>query len=380
MFGFGKKKKKEKKDINPEAVNAQEDQPSDPIPSESPITENNDTANEPEQVTIAQTQIEEPLIAEPSKTPPQSEEAEQKGWLKRLKQGLNKSSSKLNDGIKDIFVRKKLDDDTLQDLEDLLITSDMGVQTASYITSKIAKDKFDKEVTTEEIKQDLAKYIARIIEPVAKPIQLTGKKPQVILMCGVNGTGKTTTIGKIANNYKKEGKKVVIAACDTFRAAAVEQLEVWSERSGCPLIKGKEGADPASVAYEAFVKAKEENADILMIDTAGRLQNKKNLMEQLTKIIKVIKKLDEEAPHNSIIVLDATTGQNANSQVKVFGEMVNLNGIIVTKLDGTAKGGVVVSLAKQFALPIHAIGVGESIEDLKPFNAESFANSLVGID
>ncbi|MDG4543047.1 MAG: signal recognition particle-docking protein FtsY [Rickettsiales bacterium] len=319
-------------------------------------------------------------MAEPSKTPPQSEEAEQKGWLKRLKQGLNKSSSKLNDGIKDIFVRKKLDDDTLQDLEDLLITSDMGVQTASYITSKIAKDKFDKEVTTEEIKQDLAKYIARIIEPVAKPIQLTGKKPQVILMCGVNGTGKTTTIGKIANNYKKEGKKVVIAACDTFRAAAVEQLEVWSERSGCPLIKGKEGADPASVAYEAFVKAKEENADILMIDTAGRLQNKKNLMEQLTKIIKVIKKLDEEAPHNSIIVLDATTGQNANSQVKVFGEMVNLNGIIVTKLDGTAKGGVVVSLAKQFALPIHAIGVGESIEDLKPFNAESFANSLVGID
>jgi len=380
MFGFGKKKKKEKKDINPEAVNVQEEQPSDPIPSEPPIAESNDTASEPEQVTIATTEIEEPLIAEPSKTPPQSEEAEQKGWLKRLKQGLNKSSSKLNDGIKDIFVRKKLDDDTLQDLEDLLITSDMGVQTASYITSKIATDKFDKEVTTEEIKQDLAKYIAQIIEPVAKPIQLTGKKPQVILMCGVNGTGKTTTIGKIANNYKKEGKKVVIAACDTFRAAAVEQLEVWSMRSGCPLIKGKEGADPASVAYEAFAKAKEENADVLMIDTAGRLQNKKNLMEQLTKIIKVIKKLDEEAPHNSIIVIDATTGQNANSQVKVFGEMVNLNGIIVTKLDGTAKGGVVVSLAKQFALPIHAIGVGESIEDLKPFNAESFANSLVGID
>jgi len=354
MFGFDKKKETKKQEKQQE---------------QSQVVENNE-------VTRAEQEIE----PQATKSPETKTENDEKGWLKRLKAGLNKSSSKLNDGIKDIFVRKKLDDDTLQDLEDLLITSDMGVETSAHITSQIAKNKFDKEVTSEEIKKDLANSISQIIEPVAVPIKLSDNKPHVILMCGVNGTGKTTTIGKIANNYNLEGKKVVLAACDTFRAAAVEQLEVWSQRSGCPIIKGKEEADPASVAYEAFAKAKEENADVLIIDTAGRLQNKKNLMEQLTKIIKVIKKLDENAPHDSIIVLDATTGQNANSQVKVFGEMVNLSGIIVTKLDGTAKGGVVVSLAKQFALPIHAIGVGESIEDLRPFNAESFANSLVGID
>jgi fused signal recognition particle receptor len=357
MFRFGKKKDKKKKPESPEIK-----------------VENHDSSPDIEPEIIHDNK--EKAKAQ-SVEPP---EGEQKGWLKRLKKGLNKSSSKLNDGIKNIFVRKKLDDETLEELEDLLIISDIGVETSSYITSQIAKNKFDKEVTTEEIRHDLAKYITEIIEPVATPIELSDKKPHVILMCGVNGTGKTTTIGKIANNYKNDGKKVVIAACDTFRAAAVEQLEVWSKRSDCLLIKGKAEADPASVAYEAFEKAKQENADVLLIDTAGRLQNKKNLMEQLTKIIKVIKKLDEDAPHNSIIVLDATTGQNANSQVKVFKEMVNLNGIIVTKLDGTAKGGVVVSLAKQFSLPIHAIGVGESIEDLKPFNAESFANSLVGID
>ena len=425
MFGFGRKKKKEK---NPEVKDKQElkgdslvqqevADTSEPmiVESESSVSTEPTVKNEPAEIindgevgesdlvddsvkvedrsfnetaflsqeTINEGEPEQVIVEEvvaDVEVESSKGEEKQKGWLTRLREGLNKSSSKLNDGIKDIFVRKKLDDETLEDLEDLLITSDMGVQTSAYIASKIAKDKFDKEVSTDEIKSDLAKYIAEIIEPVAKPIEISNKKPHVILMCGVNGTGKTTTIGKIANNYKKDGKKVVIAACDTFRAAAVEQLEVWSKRSDCPLIKGKEGADPASVAYEAFAKAKEEKADVLMIDTAGRLQNKKNLMEQLTKIIKVIKKLDEEAPHNSIIVLDATTGQNANSQVKVFGEMVNLNGIIVTKLDGTAKGGVVVSLAKQFSLPIHAIGVGESIEDLKPFNAESFANSLVGID
>jgi fused signal recognition particle receptor len=309
-----------------------------------------------------------------------SESNDEKSWLQRLKAGLNKSSEKLGGGIKDIFVRKKLDDEMLSDLEDLLITSDMGVQTASAITNKLAKSKFDKEISVDEVKKYLASSIAEIIEPFAVPIKISENKPHVILMCGVNGTGKTTTIGKIANNYTQEGKKVVIAACDTFRAAAVEQLEVWSVRSGCQIIKGKEGADPASVAYEAFEKAKNDGADVLIIDTAGRLQNKKNLMDQLTKIIKVIKKLDEAAPHDSIIVLDATTGQNASSQVKVFGEMINVTGIIVTKLDGTAKGGVVVSLAKQFALPIHAIGVGESIADLRPFNAEAFANSLVGID
>jgi len=310
-----------------------------------------------------------------------SAKEEKSGWVSKLKSGLSKSSNKLNDGLKDIFVRKKLDDQTLEELEDLLISADLGAQTASVITENLAKNKFDKVVTEEEVKQELASSIAAILQNVAKPLEISQEhKPHVIIMCGVNGTGKTTTIGKLASNYTAEGKKVIIAACDTFRAAAVEQLEVWSKRSSCQIIKGKEGVDPASVAYEAYEIAKNDNADILIIDTAGRLQNKKNLMEQLTKIIRVIKKLDESAPHSSIIVLDATTGQNANSQVKVFKEMVDLNGIIVTKLDGTAKGGVVVSLAKQFGLPIHAIGVGEGIDDLKPFNAESFANSLVGIE
>ena len=306
---------------------------------------------------------------------------EDKSWLKRLKTGLNKSSSKLNEGIKDIFVRKKLDQDTLDELEELLIISDLGVSTAALVTEKLAKNKFNKEITEHEVKEYLSAAIEEILRDVAVPLVIDeSNKPHVILMCGVNGTGKTTTIGKIASNYNKAGKKVMIAACDTFRAAAVEQLEIWAKRSNCAIVKREEGVDPASVAYEAYEKAKNENYDLLIIDTAGRLQNKKNLMEQLTKIIKVLKKLDESSPHDNIIVLDATTGQNANSQVKTFKEMVNLTGIIVTKLDGTAKGGVVVNLAKQFALPIHAIGVGEDIDDLKAFEAKAFADSLVAID
>ncbi len=308
-----------------------------------------------------------------------SDKPKKDGWIAKLKTGLNKSSSKLNEGIKDIFVRRTLDDETLEGLEDLLISADFGVETATTITSTLAKTKYDKEISPEEIKEILCKSIIEILEPVAKPLEITGEhKPQVILMCGVNGTGKTTTIGKLASNFKADGKSVMFAACDTFRAAAVEQLEVWSKRADCLIIKGEIEADPASVAYEAYQKAREENIDVLLVDTAGRLQNKKNLMEQLTKIVRVIKKIDESAPHNSIIVLDATTGQNANSQVKTFGEMVNLDGIIITKLDGTAKGGGVVSLAKQFTLPIHAIGIGESIQDLRPFDAKDFAESLVG--
>jgi fused signal recognition particle receptor len=300
-------------------------------------------------------------------------------WLNKLKSGLSKSSLKLNEGIKDIFVRRKLDDATLEELEDLLITSDLGVETAALITAKLAKNKFDKEISEDEIKTELAESIAEILRSVAVPLSINpANKPHVILMCGVNGSGKTTTIGKLASNFKTEGKSVIIAACDTFRAAAVEQLEVWSKRSGCPIIKGNEGVDPASVAYDAYMKAVDEKYDVLIIDTAGRLQNKKNLMEELSKILRVLQKIDPATPHDCVIVLDATTGQNANAQVKVFKEMMNLTGIIVTKLDGTAKGGVVVSLAKQFGLPIHAIGVGESIEDLRPFVAEEFADSLVG--
>ncbi|MCE3232174.1 MAG: cell division protein FtsY [Rickettsiaceae bacterium] len=301
------------------------------------------------------------------------------GWLSKLRSGLSKSSSRLNEGLKDVFVRRKLNDAALEDLEDLLITSDLGVDTASFITAKLAKNKFDKEVTEDEVKSELSEAVAEILAPVAVPLTILSQhKPQVILMCGVNGSGKTTTIGKLASTFKAESKSVIIAACDTFRAAAVEQLEVWSKRSGCQIITGAEGSDPASVAYEACAQAINEKADVLIIDTAGRLQNKKNLMEELTKILRVLQKIDQSYPHNCIIVLDATTGQNANNQVKVFKEMMNITGIIVTKLDGTAKGGVVVSLAKQFGLPIHAIGVGEGIDDLKPFEAKAFADGLVG--
>lgn len=309
-----------------------------------------------------------------------SEDAAASGWATRLKSGLSKSSEKLNEGLKDILVRKKLDSQTIEELEDLLIASDIGAATASAITSELAKDKFDKDVSSGEIKNLIAEKIADVLQDVAMPLKVNSENhPHVLLVCGVNGAGKTTTIGKLAKNWQDEGKKVMLAACDTFRAAAVEQLEVWAKRAGCEFVSGELHSDPASVAYAAFERASSENIDILIIDTAGRLQNKKNLMEQLSKLIRVIKKNDENAPHDTVIVLDATTGQNANSQVKIFKEIVDISGIIITKLDGTAKGGVLVSLAQQFGLPIHAIGVGESVSDLKPFNAREFAESLVGL-
>lgn len=313
--------------------------------------------------------------------PPSAPDEEKSGWLGKLKQGLGKSSSRINEGVKDIFVRRKLDEEMLEQLEELLLTSDLGVKTASFITSELASSKFDKEISGDEVRLYLARQIEKILEPVAIPLELTGEyKPQVIVMAGVNGTGKTTTIGKLCSHYKSQGKTVMLAACDTFRAAAVEQLKVWAERTDCPIVTGKAQADPASVAFEAFEQAKAQGVDALIIDTAGRLQNKTALMEELAKIIRVIKKSDDTAPHNSVIVLDATTGQNANSQVKVFKDMIDLNGIIVTKLDGTAKGGVVVALAKEFGLPIHAVGVGEGMDDLRSFEAAAFARSLVGLD
>ena len=300
-------------------------------------------------------------------------------WLQKLKQGLSKTSNKISESLVTVFVKKKLDQETLDELEELLISSDLGVHTSHHIITKLAKHKFNQEVTIDEIKSDLAQILVEILQPANKPINIT-TKPHVILVCGVNGNGKTTTIGKLAAKFAKDGHLITMAACDTFRAAAISQLKVWADRAKAEFISGPENSDPASIAFKAIDAAKENNSDIVLIDTAGRLHNKTNLMEELSKIVRIIKKQDQDAPHETILVIDATTGQNASSQVKVFGEMVNLTGIIVTKLDGTAKGGVVVSLAKQFALPIHAIGVGESIADLRPFNAEAFANSLVGID
>ena len=277
-------------------------------------------------------------------------------------------------------VRRVLDDDMLEQLEELLIASDMGVDTALRVTANIAEGRFGKKLSTQEIKRLLADEIARIMEDVAKPMPLYPRKPQVVLVVGVNGSGKTTTIGKLASQFKGAGKKVVIAAGDTFRAAAVEQLQVWGERAGVPVLTAPEGSDPASLAFDAMTKAEAEGADLLMIDTAGRLQNRADLMEELAKIVRVIRKKDETAPHNTLLVLDATTGQNALSQVETFQKLADVSGLVMTKLDGTAKGGVLVALADKFGLPIHAIGVGEQIDDLAPFDPEEFAKALTGLD
>ncbi|VDC20392.1 Signal recognition particle receptor FtsY [Rhodobacteraceae bacterium THAF1] len=276
-------------------------------------------------------------------------------------------------------VRRPLDDDMLESLEDLLISADMGVTTAARVTANLAEGRYGRRVSTEEIKALLAQEIARIMEPVARPLPLYPKKPQVVLVVGVNGSGKTTTIGKLASQFRAAGKSVVIAAGDTFRAAAVEQLQVWGDRAGVPVMTAPQGSDPASLAFDAMTKAEEQGADLLMIDTAGRLQNRADLMEELAKIVRVIRKKDPSAPHNTVLVLDATTGQNALSQVETFQKISDVSGLVMTKLDGTARGGVLVALADRFGLPIHAIGVGEQIDDLAPFDPEEFAAALTGL-
>ncbi|MBT5940167.1 MAG: signal recognition particle-docking protein FtsY [Rhodospirillaceae bacterium] len=304
-----------------------------------------------------------------------------RGWLSRLKDGLSRSSSALTQGINDLFTKRKLDDAAIEELEEILITSDLGVATAARLTQSIAASRFDQEVSAEEIRGSLAEEIATILEPIAQPLEPDSTHaPHVIIVCGVNGVGKTTTIGKLAQNYSQAGKKVVLAAGDTFRAAAIEQLKVWGERTNCPVIATELGKDAASLAYDALEQAKAMAADILLIDTAGRLQNRKELMAELEKIIRVIRKIDDTAPHSCLLVLDATTGQNAHSQVEIFAEMVDVTGLIVTKLDGSSKGGVLVSLAEKFGLPVHAIGVGEQVDDMRPFQAQDFARSLMGLD
>jgi fused signal recognition particle receptor len=309
-------------------------------------------------------------------------------FLSKLKSGLSKTSGKLSSGITGIFTKRKLDDASLEELEELLIEADLGAPLAAELTSEFSKNRFEKNIEAGEVREFLAGKIAGILEPYAVPLTVPPPQPSpasgrgsvcVIIMVGVNGNGKTTTIGKLASQFKSQGKKVMIAAADTFRAAAVEQMQVWGERAGIPVITGAFQADPASVAFQALEKAKAENADILFIDTAGRLQNKVGLMAELQKIIKVLKKIDESAPQHVVQVLDATTGQNALSQVAAFKEMVNVTGLIITKLDGTAKGGIVVALARQLKLPIHAIGIGEGIDDLDAFNPTDFARNLVDL-
>ena len=304
-----------------------------------------------------------------------------KNWFQKLKTGLFKSSEKISQGVKKIFVNKKLDIQTLNDLEELLIMADLGPSAAEKLTAELANEKFDKNIKPEEVKKFLAKKIEETLVDVAKPLILNNSKtPSVVLVVGVNGTGKTTTIGKLAHQYSSEGKKIMIAACDTFRAAAVEQLQIWAERSNAEFVKSSQGCDSAGLAYEALEKARSKKIDVLFIDTAGRVQNRTELMEELAKIIRVIRKLDPESPHHCLLTLDATTGQNAVSQVEIFKEMAEISGLIVTKLDGSAKGGILLSLAEKFSLPVHAIGVGEKIEDLQSFEAQEFAKSLMGLE
>jgi fused signal recognition particle receptor len=276
--------------------------------------------------------------------------------------------------------RRVLDDAMLEELEELLISADMGVDTALRVTANLAQGRLGKRLSVPEIKGALAEEITRIMEPVARPLPIYPKKPQVVLVVGVNGSGKTTTIGKLASQFRAAGKSVVIAAGDTFRAAAVEQLQVWGQRAGVPVMTAPEGSDPASLAFDAMERASREGADLLMIDTAGRLQNRADLMEELAKIVRVIRKKDPDAPHNTLLVLDATTGQNALLQVEIFRKIADVSGLVMTKLDGTAKGGVLVALADKFGLPIHAIGVGEQIDDLAPFDPQEFSRALVGLD
>ncbi len=303
------------------------------------------------------------------------------GWFARLKAGLARSSAKLGDGITGIFTKRKLDDAALEELEELLIAADLGVASAAKLSANLARSRFDKDVAPEEVRRALAEDIGRILEPVAAPLVLDARrKPHVVLVVGVNGSGKTTTIAKLAHLYAEQGLKVLLAAGDTFRAAAIDQLKVWGERAGCPVVARQPGADAAGLAYEALETARREADDLLLIDTAGRLHNKADLMAELQKIVRVLKKLDEGAPHDTLLVLDATTGQNAHAQVETFKELVEVSGLALTKLDGSARGGVLVALAEKFGLPVHAVGVGEGLDDLRPFAAREFAYSLMGLE
>ncbi len=301
-------------------------------------------------------------------------------WFSRLRSGLQRTSSTLTDGITDIFTKRKLDAETLNALEELLISADVGPATAARLVADFGKTRLDKDIAPGEVKRALAAQIAQIVQPVAAPLDIDfAKKPFVILVVGVNGTGKTTTIGKFAQSYIDHGLTVMLAAGDTFRAAAISQLQIWGDRVGARVVAGEQGGDSAALAYRALEEARVKGTDILMIDTAGRLHNKNDLMQGLAKVVRVIKKLDPEAPHATILTLDATTGQNAHAQVEAFRDMTHVTGLVVTKLDGSAKGGVVVALADRFKLPIYAIGVGEKAEDLQPFLAEDFAKALVGL-
>lgn len=302
-------------------------------------------------------------------------------WWQRLKAGLQRSSASIGQGITDLFTKRKLDAATLEEFEDVLIRADLGLSVSTRIVEAVGKGRYGKEISGDEVKTILAEEVTKSLMPVAHPLMIDReKKPFILLMVGVNGAGKTTTIGKLASKFSSEGLKITLAAGDTFRAAAIEQLQVWGQRVGAPVITRPQGADAAGLVFDALEEASKNNSDVLMIDTAGRLQNRTELMAELEKVIRVIKKKDTSAPHAVLLVLDATVGQNALSQVEIFGKIAGVTGLIMTKLDGTARGGILVALAEKFGLPIHFIGVGEGIDDLEPFNAAEFGRAIAGLE
>lgn len=312
---------------------------------------------------------------------PEPAPAQKSSWWARLRHGLARSSSSIAQGVADIFTKKKLSADMLEDLEDVLVRADLGVAAATRIAALVGKGRYDKQIAPEEVRAILADEVERVLAPVARPLEIdAAKKPFVILVVGVNGSGKTTTIGKLAAKFSAEGKKLMLAAGDTFRAAAIEQLKIWGGRMNVPVIAREPGADAAGLAFDAIKAAQEQNADVLLMDTAGRLQNRTELMAELEKIVRVMKKIDAEAPHAVLLVLDATVGQNALSQVEIFGRTAGVTGLVMTKLDGTARGGILVAIAEKFQLPVHFIGVGEQADDLEPFTARDFARAIAGFE
>ncbi len=302
-------------------------------------------------------------------------------WWRRLRAGLARTSSSLATGIADLITKRRLDAAMLEDLEDILLQADLGVETAARIAAVVGAGRYDREIAPEEVRTILAGEVEAVLAPVARPLAVDySRKPFVILMVGVNGSGKTTTIGKLAARFRAEGRSVMLAAGDTFRAAAIEQLKVWGERTGAAVVAGDQGADASGLAFEALRRARDAGTDVLLIDTAGRLQNKTELMAELGKVVRVLRKLDETAPHAVLLVLDATTGQNAVSQVDMFGKTAGVTGLVMTKLDGTARGGILVAIAARFGLPVHFIGIGEGLDDLEPFEARDFARAIAGFE
>ena len=347
-------------------------QPVKPEPAPPPVVI---APPEPEPVPVAPP----PRAVEPEPLP-EPAAATRKGWLSRLQEGQSKSSKSITGSITAIFTKRKLDKDTLQDLEDVLLQADLGLPMAERIVKAVATGRYDKEIDPEEVKRILASEVSKVLKPVEVPFNFGSEKPFIILVVGVNGAGKTTTIGKLGAIAAREGYKVMFAACDTFRAAAIEQLTIWGQRIGARTMSRPTGADASGLAFDAMKEAKVDGTDILFIDTAGRLQNKAYLMDELDKIVRVIKKQDETAPHAVLLVLDATTGQNAIAQADIFTKVAGVTGLIMTKLDGTARGGILVAIAEKFKLPVHAIGVGETIDDLQPFDADAFARAIAGLE